>query len=184
MAEDPLWAPWRLRYILSDKEKNGGTQPDVPTDQLLPDADPKCFLCQAVADTMHDRQRHVVLRKERAIALLNLYPYNNGHTLVSPVRHVDHLDKLTDEEQLESCQTITQIVQLLEKTMRPDGFNIGLNLGHGAGAGLPDHLHWHVVPRWNGDTNFMLVTASTNVIPQSLEALWLLLAEELGQKTE
>jgi ATP adenylyltransferase len=167
VAYDPLWAPWRLGYILGDKTKTAGP---YDSDALLPGADPTCFLCQAVPPG-DDRQRMVVQRGEHVIVLLNRYPYNNGHLLVAPNRHMARLDQLGPDVELELSQTITQIVGLLERKLQPHGFNIGLNLGRAAGAGLPGHLHWHIVPRWMGDTNFMPSVAGINVIPQSLEAL-------------
>ena len=113
--------------------------------------------------------------------LLNRYPYNNGHLLVAPQRHVARLDEMTDEEQLEISQTMTRMVGVLEKVMQPQGFNVGLNLGRAAGAGVPGHLHWHIVPRWIGDTNFMPTVGGIHCIPQSLEALWELLIAELKE---
>ena len=113
------------------------------------------------------------------LTILNRYPYNNGHLLIAPRRHVARLDELADDVQLECSQTITRMVSLLERVMHPEGFNVGLNLGRVAGAGVPGHLHWHIVPRWSGDTNFMPVIAGIRVIPQSLEALWEALTAEL-----
>ena len=129
-----------------------------------------------------NRQRFIVERGEHAITLLNRYPYNNGHLLIAPQRHVARLDELGDEVELELSQTLARMVKLLEKVMAPQGFNIGLNLGRAAGAGVPGHLHWHIVPRWIGDTNFMPVVADVNTIPQALETLWELLATELGKQ--
>lgn len=126
-----------------------------------------------------DQHRFVIARGVHAIALLNRYPYNNGHVLVAPQRHVAMLNDLGDAEQLEVSQTITRVVAVLDKTLQPQGYNIGVNLGRVAGAGLPGHLHWHIVPRWNGDTNFMPTIAGTNTIPQSLESLWDILEPEL-----
>ncbi len=179
MPYEQIWAPWRLEYILGDKDS---PEPDRPL-ELLPDAEPKCFLCQCVADRA-DRQRLVVCRGEHTITVLNRYPYNNGHLLIAPQRHLARLDQLDDDTQLELTRTITRMVSLLEKTLHPEGFNCGLNLGGAAGAGLPGHLHWHVVPRWRGDTNFMSAVAGVKVIPQSLDALWGVLAEELAKSFE
>jgi len=117
---------------------------------------------------------------DRSITVLNRYPYNNGHLLIAPRRHVERLDGLLPDEQLELSQTLAQMVALLEKVIQPQGFNLGLNLGRAAGAGLPGHLHWHIVPRWIGDTNFMPMLANVNVIPQSLDALWELLHSAHG----
>jgi ATP adenylyltransferase len=115
--------------------------------------------------------RYVVQGDQHTLTVLNRYPYNNGHLLVAPQRHCARLDELTVDEQTALAQTITRMVGLLEEVLKPQGFNIGLNLGTAGGAGLPGHLHWHIVPRWNGDTNFMLSVASVKVIPQALEDL-------------
>lgn len=174
MKHEQLWAPWRLGYILGEKSAT----PACSADALLDGADSECFLCQAAVDG-DDRERLVVARKKNAVIVLNRYPYNNGHLLVAPRRHVARLDELRGEEQAELWETIAQMVGLLEKQMKPQGFNVGLNLGRAAGAGLPGHLHWHIVPRWIGDTNFMPTIAGIRAIPQSLEALWELLTAEL-----
>jgi ATP adenylyltransferase len=170
-----LWAPWRLGYIIGDKT----TAQTIPSQDLLEGADPECFFCQS-APAGDDRQRLVVHREAETVTILNRYPYNNGHLLVAPRRHLARLDELGDALQLELSQTITRMTGLLEKLLKPQGLNIGLNLGRAAGAGVPGHLHWHIVPRWIGDTNFMPAIADVHVIPQSLEALWDLLATELG----
>jgi ATP adenylyltransferase len=145
-----------------------------------PGADPSCFLCQGVADP-DQRGRHVVEQGVLTVTLLNRYPYNNGHLLVAPKRHCAKLDELTCEEQLDLSQTITRMVNVLTAVLRPEGFNLGLNLGAAAGAGLPGHLHWHIVPRWSGDTNFMPAIASTKVIPQALDSLWEALTAALSK---
>ena len=176
MSNEQLWAPWRLGYILGEKTV---TEP-CDTRDLLEGADPECFLCR-LAPAGDDRQRMIVERGPHTVTLLNRYPYNNGHLLVAPQRHVARLDELGDELQLELSQTITRMVGVLEKVMQPQGFNVGLNLGRAAGAGVPGHLHWHIVPRWIGDTNFMPTIAGIRTIPQSLEALWNLLTAELNK---
>jgi ATP adenylyltransferase len=104
--------------------------------------------------------------------VLNRFPYNNGHLLVAPIAHKGNLHDLTSGELLETMETVRRMVCVLDTAMKPAGYNIGLNLGHAAGAGLPGHLHWHIVPRWNGDTNFMPVLADVKVIVQSLDALY------------
>ena len=180
MAEyERIWAPWRLSYVQSTDQE----QP-TPAQQLelLPEADPACFICQAVADP-DSRSRLVVDRSKVSLTLLNRYPYNNGHLLVAPNRHAGNLEELTPAEHLEMAETITRLVSLLRRELNAEGFNVGLNLGRAGGAGLPGHLHWHIVPRWRGDTNFMPSLAGVRVIPQSLDALWELLSERLGPST-
>lgn len=176
MVDDPLWAPWRLDYIVGDKQQTGGNELE-----LLDGANPECFLCQAAVDPDTAR-RYVVERGEHAVTVLNLYPYNNGHLLVAPRAHVAGLDRLSPAAEIEVAATIRRMVGAVQNVLRPEGFNIGLNLGVAAGAGVPDHLHWHIVPRWSADTNFMPVVGRTNVIPQSLEAFWTLLTEELRRQ--
>lgn len=170
MRHEQIWAPWRLTYVAG-----GETAPTRPL-ELPPDADPACFLCRAVADTA-DRENLVVHRGTHSIVILNRYPYNNGHLLVAPQQHLGRLDEIAPEAHAECIAELSRCVGQFERLMQPDGFNIGLNLGRVAGAGLPGHLHWHLVPRWNGDTNFMPVLAGVRVIPQSLDALWEMLTE-------
>ena len=171
-----IWAPWRLSYV----QPPGQSQPASSETLHFPaGADPDCFLCQAAVDPA-DRSRWVIARGESSLAVLNRYPYNNGHTLVAPMRHVGGLEDLAAAEHLEIATMITRLVGVLRETLNAEGFNVGLNLGRTAGAGLPDHIHWHIVPRWLGDTNFMPSLAGVKVIPQSLEALWETLARRLG----
>lgn len=171
---DQLWAPWRLTYIMGDKK----TESKKPLD-LLPGADPGCFLCQYAADD-DDCENLVVKRTDATITILNRFPYNNGHLLISPLRHIERLADLEDSVLCEISRTISLMVELLEDVLNPGGFNIGLNLGSAAGAGVPGHLHWHIVPRWDGDTNFMPVVGAVNVIPQSLTSLRHLLVGRLA----
>lgn len=146
-----LWSPWRLEYILADKQEG-------------------CFLCEgAQADVEHDRANLIVYRGDKAFLVLNRYPYNNGHLMAVPYHHVAGLELLTTEELNEVMALTVLAVRALNQAVRPDGFNIGYNIGKVAGAGLKDHVHCHIVPRWNGDTNFMPVIGETRVIPQSLE---------------
>ena len=171
---EQLWAPWRLPYVSGDQEKR------IPAPALLlTGGDPDCFICQAATGD-NDRDRLVVQHSDYSLTVLNRYPYNNGHLLIAPKRHVARLDGLEAAEQIDLMQTISQMIGLLERTIRAEGFNVGLNLGQVAGAGLPGHVHWHIVPRWHGDTNFMPTVAGLRVIPQSLEALWELLTETLS----
>lgn len=172
-----LWAPWRLEYI-----QGAGTDEAVEeTLHFLPGADAQCFLCQA-AGSQRDRARLVVYRTPHTLVVLNRYPYNNGHLLICPQKHHARLDDLSDAEHLDVCRVLAKMIAVLERTMQSGGFNVGLNLGHVAGAGLPGHLHWHVVPRWQGDTNFMPILAGVKVIPQALDALWELLTEALKER--
>ncbi len=162
---DQLWAPWRLSYV---------TQP--PKDKPAGD---DCFICRGLAGS-DDRANLIALRTERSVVVLNRFPYNNGHLLVAPLAHKAGLEDLTDAESLDLQRTLVRLTGVLRDAMSPDGFNVGLNLGKVAGAGLPGHLHWHLVPRWNGDTNFMPVVNDTRVIVQSLDALWELVRAKLA----
>jgi len=164
---DQLWAPWRLSYVTTPAHKH-------------PTADEgACFICRGVAGG-DDRANLVVYRSERSVVVLNRFPYNNGHLLVCPKAHKGRPDELTPDELLDLQLLLRTMIGAIEKRMNPEGFNIGLNLGRAAGAGVPGHLHWHLVPRWSGDTNFMPVVADVRVIVQSLDALYDLLKEELA----
>ncbi len=160
---DQLWAPWRLSYVATAK---------------LPSAGDPCFICAGLADD-DDRKHLLALRTPLSVVVLNRFPYNNGHLLVAPRQHKARLDELTSEELLETMETLRRMVGVLDELMHPNGYNIGLNLGHAAGAGLPGHLHWHIVPRWHGDTNFMPIFGDAKVIVQSLDALYDMLVERL-----
>ncbi|MEM8866415.1 MAG: HIT domain-containing protein [Planctomycetota bacterium] len=177
--ETRLWAPWRLGYI---KGQASVEPPPEPTEWQA-GAEETCFLCRAAADyddpAAADRVNLVALRGDAAVVVLNRFPYSNGHLLVSPRRHVAELSGLTDVEHLEIMQTLARLTSLLAEKVQAQGFNIGLNLGQLAGAGVPGHLHWHLVPRWPGDHNFMPVTAGVQVIPQSLDELWNLMHQAL-----
>jgi ATP adenylyltransferase len=159
---DQLWAPWRLAYVAVEK-------PTTPA---------PCFICRGLQENQ-DRQNLIALRTPRSVVLLNRFPYNNGHLLVAPVEHRAKLDELADDDSLDLHHAIQAAVQVLDRLLNPDGHNLGLNLGSAAGAGLPGHLHWHVVPRWHGDTNFMTVVNDARVIVQSLDALHDLLISHL-----
>jgi ATP adenylyltransferase len=135
----------------------------------IPDAD-GCFLCH-IQKSKSDAENLVVARRPHCFVVLNRYPYNNGHTLVCPNEHVASLDQLSEPALADLMRTTGNLMTVLKKLMRPDGFNVGLNFGRAAGAGLPDHLHMHIVPRWSGDTNFMPVLSDVKVIPQALEEL-------------
>jgi ATP adenylyltransferase len=158
-----LWAPWRETYVTAPKTRAGAVE---------------CFICSGLAGT-DDRANLVVWRRPLSTVVLNRFPYNNGHLLVAPLAHKPALGELTASENAELMETLSLMMSRLDDFMHPDGYNIGLNLGQVAGAGLPGHLHWHLVPRWNGDTNFMPVLADSKVIVQSLDALYGLLQERL-----
>ncbi len=180
MASKQLWAPWRIAYIKGETASDVGPT-TVP--RWLDGADRDCFLCRAVAEhgpaaQQVDRQNLLVRCGEVSFVVLNRFPYNNGHLLIAPRLHKARLDQLTAEEHVEIQQQITDFSNQIEREMNAEGFNVGLNLGRVAGAGVPGHLHWHLVPRWSGDVNFMPITAGVNVMPQSLDALWQLLTEE------
>lgn len=154
-----LWAPWRLDYVASNPPRER----------------PECFLCDYRDHPERDAENFVVARGEHSLVVLNRYPYNNGHLLIAPLQHKGELAELTDDEQLDLWHQIRDFAGRLKELLHYHGLNVGLNLGAAAGAGLPGHLHWHLVPRWNGDTNFMPVLANVKVIPQSLQALHALL---------
>lgn len=168
MSYETLWAPWRLDYI-----KNPDRKPEPQSEG--------CFLCRYRDDPSADEANYVVLRGETTFVVLNRFPYNNGHLLIAPQAHKGRLDELSQAEMLGCLEQVRLMTTLLESKLKAEGFNIGLNLGRVAGAGLPGHLHWHVVPRWNGDSNFMPVVADTKVIPQSLAALHGILKEALSE---
>jgi ATP adenylyltransferase len=187
MSHDRLWAPWRLDYVTGAE----AAEPvDAPPEPLAwqAGADANCFLCRDAATYEQgatvDRVLLVAARGNHTMVVLNRYPYNNGHLLVAPLRHVAQLSDLTADEHLECMQTLGSLTEVLSKLLRAEGFNVGLNLNRVAGAGCPGHLHWHIVPRWNGDSNYMSVLADTRVIPQSLDALWILLTQALTDAAE
>jgi ATP adenylyltransferase len=143
-----LWAPWRMEYILSEGEQG-------------------CFICD-LAQAEPSEENLLLYRNEHAMVLMNKYPYNNGHILVAPIAHTSDLSELTDLEYFETMQLFRFSLKAMENTISPEGFNGGLNLGKTAGAGLEEHLHFHIVPRWHGDTNFMPVISDLRVIPEAI----------------
>jgi ATP adenylyltransferase len=145
-----LWAPWRINYIQGL---------DKPGD---------CFICRNRDNPRDDDKNLVLWRSGKSIVILNRYPYNNGHLLIAPARHIGELDQATDEELLDMTKLIRESQKALSLAIKPHGFNVGMNFGRCAGAGLPEHLHIHVVPRWSGDTNFINVCSDADVISQSL----------------
>jgi ATP adenylyltransferase len=142
-----MWAPWRMEYILGEKDEG-------------------CIFCRALSD-----QDDLTLYKGKAtMVVMNKYPYINGHLLVAPTRHLSLLEQLSRNEMGDLLETVEKSVGILKKVMNPDGFNVGLNLGKVAGAGVEEHLHFHIVPRWFGDTNALTVFADVRVIPEHLQA--------------
>lgn len=176
MNHDRLWAPWRLAYVKGELPELDRPVPEPA--KWLDGADGECFLCRAAAlpgTADSDRLALVIERTADVVVLLNRFPYSNAHLLVSPRRHQADLGSLTADEQLALMQSIAHWTQVLPRAIRAEGINVGLNLGSVSGAGVPGHLHWHIVPRWSGDHNFISTTAGTRVLPQSLEAAWELL---------
>jgi len=182
---EQLWAPWRLAYVSGEAaaEEDRAKKASRAKPELLPGADSACFICRAVGDA-DDRANLVAERTAQSVIILNRFPYNNGHLLVAPLAHKGRLDELNEAEHVDLQRLIAKYTALFERLMKAEGFNVGLNLGKVAGAGLPGHLHWHVVPRWHGDTNFMPAVAGLRVIPQALDALWEMLREANSQTDE
>ncbi|QDV35913.1 HIT family protein [Tautonia plasticadhaerens] len=164
---DHLWAPWRAQYVEQGDRPSGGAA--------------ACFLCRGLAEG-DDRGNLLAWRRPRSAVYLNRYPYNNGHLLIAPKAHQARLGDLDAGELAEPVETIRLLVGVLDRLLKPDGYNVGLNLGRSAGAGLPGHLHWHVVPRWDGDTNFMPVLGQTKVIVQGLADFYDRLVSELDRE--
>lgn len=159
-----LWAPWRMEFIRAPKE-------------------PECFLCRILREGPPKDAENLVLRRGAScLLMLNRYPYNSGHLLVAPFRHEGRLDALRPEELGEMMELASLGTRLLERTAQPQGFNLGINQGAAAGAGLKDHLHLHVVPRWEGDTNFMPVLGAVRVMPQALDEMRTALLNALAQE--
>lgn len=149
---DRMWAPWRFTYL---EAPSSGTQPAG------------CIFVELPAQNK-DRENLILFRGKTAFVMFNAYPYSNGHLMIAPYHHTGEIGELSDDTLLEINQLLAACVRWLKKAYNPQGFNIGVNLGKAAGAGIPDHVHWHIVPRWLGDTNFMTTIADTRVLPQSL----------------
>ena len=143
-----IWAPWRIDYILNEK----------PSD---------CIFCVS-SDQEQDRDRLILYRTGLSLVMLNRYPYNNGHMMIAPFRHTADMNELSIAEMLDLFAALRLCRNVLEKTAAPQGFNIGINLGKASGAGVDDHIHIHIVPRWNGDTNFMSVISDVRIMPENL----------------
>ena len=155
-----MWAPWRVEYIRMEKPK-------------------ECILCLKHRE-QKDPEHYVLYRSKLNFAMLNLFPYNPGHIMVSPYRHVQNLEDLTDEELLDNLSLVKKCTKALKEAFHPEGFNAGMNLGKVAGAGVEGHVHMHIVPRWNGDTNFMPILADVKVISEGLGETYRKLKEKLG----
>ncbi len=148
-----LWAPWRAKYITKLMKKNE-----------------KCIFCRMLRQTK-DKENYIFIRTKSSFAVLNIYPYNNGHVLLVPNKHVPDLSRLEKTEKDDLFDLLELTKSFLDKVLRPQGYNIGMNIGKIAGAGFPGHLHIHVVPRWAGDSNFMPVIGNTKIVSQSLAVL-------------
>ncbi|MBM3255204.1 MAG: HIT domain-containing protein [Candidatus Omnitrophica bacterium] len=149
---DRLWAPWRIKYVSQKKQKG-------------------CIFCSALKSREPKIKDYLIFKSRYSFAMLNIFPYNNGHILVSPKRHVRELSLLEDDEVIDLVKSINKTKKILTKVLKPQGFNIGINLGRVAGAGVIGHLHVHILPRWSGDTNFMPTLSGVKVISQSLQEL-------------
>jgi ATP adenylyltransferase len=160
---DKLWAPWRMRYIESMETVSSGG----------------CVFCDTCREE-EDERNFIVRRGETCFIILNKFPYNNGHIMVVPYLHTSLISDLDSRTRLEMFDLAGLAVEAISRTMRPDGFNIGMNLGRSAGAGIAEHLHLHAVPRWNGDTNFMPVIGGTKVISEALEDTYRKLRDAMG----
>jgi ATP adenylyltransferase len=156
-----LWAPWRIDYILSRKPL-------------------ECIFCNMPKEN-RDEENLILFRGKNQFIIMNAFPYNNGHMMIVPYRHTSSLEGWSSEEQQEMMELADLAISLLKKTIRPDGFNLGINMGQVAGAGIADHVHLHIVPRWNGDTNFMPVLADTRVISEHLKTTYKKLAKTLDE---
>ncbi|MCK5306246.1 MAG: HIT domain-containing protein [Candidatus Omnitrophica bacterium] len=149
---EKLWAPWRAKYAKSKKTKG-------------------CIFCLKPKSKSGNKE-YIVTKGRYVFSMLNIYPYNNGHIMVAPYRHIQDLDGLDKEEALELMEMINKSINLLKAVLKPSAFNIGINIGSIAGAGYAEHLHVHIVPRWQGDTNFMPIIAKTKVVPEALDELY------------
>ncbi len=160
---DKLWAPWRYNYV---KKPSGSKTAQG------------CVLCKII-NSKKDRANFVIYRSEKSISVLNIFPYNNGHIMIIPKRHIKDFEKLTNTEYSDLMKHSKFIIKLLKKTFKPHGLNLGINLGRVSGAGIDKHLHLHLVPRWQGDANFMPIIANTKIISQSLADCYKLLTKNI-----
>lgn len=159
---DKIWAPWRSEYIFQKNEEEG------------------CILCNR-AKRDNDEEDYILFRGEHVFIIMNIYPYNNGHLMVAPYKHTSSIAEINDEEGKELFSAVKLGVKILKIGLNPDGFNIGMNMGRVAGAGIEDHIHMHIVPRWNGDTNFMPIFSDTKVLSVSLDETYKLLKKTIEE---
>ena len=155
---DKLWAPWRSKYIYSRKRTS-------------------CIFC-GVKNEKNSKKRYILERSKYSFSMLNLFPYNNGHTMVAPYRHVKSLELLSNEELADLMSVVNAVKVRIDKKLKPNGYNIGINIGKVAGAGFAGHVHIHIVPRWLGDTNFMPIIADVKIVSESLEAMYCILKKK------
>ena len=163
-----LHADWRADYIEDATAQQGR---DDSEGRPPGDAD-QCVFCAILADRRPDNELHILDRGESVMTILNAYPYTSGHAMVMPLRHVRDLSELSEAERTELWADVIHLTEVIQRAYKPEGLNVGINLGRAAGAGIPGHLHVHVVPRWNGDTNFMTAVGETRVVPESLDRTW------------
>ena len=152
---EKLWAPWRSKYIYMRKHT-------------------RCIFCDN-RDKKNDKKRYIIARSRHSFSILNLYPYNNGHIMIAPFRHVRSLEYLSIEELTDLMELVKRTKLLLDSKLKPEGYNIGLNIGRVSGAGYDGHIHIHIVPRWSGDTNFMPILTDSKIVSESLDAVYKLL---------
>lgn len=158
---DRIWAPWRMEYIRHLEDAGA------------PEADKGCIFCwKPREEPGRDAGNLIVARRADCFVIMNLYPYNNSHLMVVPYRHICDFTQLAEPELLDCQRALQDAVRVMSRTLQPQGWNIGINLGKAAGAGIDQHLHWHVVPRWAGDTNFFPVLGETKVISESIQDSW------------
>jgi ATP adenylyltransferase len=170
LANQRLWAPWRLQYIKAARDQAGGQ---------VSGSQEECIFCSE-PKLGDDAKALIPYRGERCYVIMNAFPYNNGHLMVAPYEHTGQLEALDEETALELMTLTQRSLRALTRAYEPEGFNLGINLGRIAGAGFEDHLHMHVVPRWAGDTNFMPVIADTRVLPQALEESYAAVRDAFG----
>lgn len=143
-----IWAPWRIQYIQMEKSEG-------------------CILCEKPRQDS-DAANYILFRGDKNFVMMNIYPYNPGHLMIAPYRHIDSLEGLSDEESHEHIDLTNRSIAVLRKVLNPEGFNLGINIGQAAGAGIADHVHTHIIPRWQGDTNFMTIVSDIRVVPEAL----------------